>query len=205
MTVEITKRENIVGGIIMKRLSSMILCCLLLSVSIFAGELLDGSYNYNTMDLDVPGKIYYAFDFGPKDAELAKGYIQITNETVFEAKNGYGWMETGSLIVRRTLTLQGDQARDMVASSDEGTFRVVLKPGRYRLTFIFNDINFRPSMNLWINNDPYLEKWSLPGLFMKVKYTEVELKEGTLDITLAADKDIWVINALVISEAKGLK
>ncbi len=189
----------------MKRINSIILCYLLLSVSIFAGEFLDGSYNYNIMDLDIPGKIYYAFDFGPKDAELAKGYIQITNETAFEVKNGYGWLETDNLIVRRTLTLQGDQARDMVASADEGTFRVLLKPGRYRLTFIFNDINFRPSMNLWINNDPYLEKWGLPGLFMKVKYTEIEIKDGILDITLAADKDIWVINALVISEAKGLK
>ena len=93
----------------------------------------------------------------------------------------------------------------MVGGEDEGVFQIKLKPGKYRLTFIFNDILNRPSMNLWINDEPYLEKWSLPALFMKVKYTEVEIKGNTLNITLAADKDIWVINALIISEAKGLK
>lgn len=189
----------------MKKHLSILIVCLLLTASVFAGEFLDGSYNYNTMDLDIVGKIFFAFDFGSKDSEIAKGYTQITNETVFDAKKGYGWLSIDSLLGRRTLTLQGDQARDMVISADEGTFRVKVNPGKYRLTFIFNDINNRPSMNLWINDEPYLEKWSLPGLFMKVKYTEIVVSGDTIDITLAADKDQWVINALVISEARGLK
>lgn len=188
----------------MKKLGVLILLIAFASLA-FAGELLDGAYNYNTMDLDIAGKIYYAFDFGTTDSELAKGYTQITNKTKFDATKGYGWLETDRLIARRTQTLPGDQARDMVGGEDEGVFQIKLKPGKYRLTFIFNDILNRPSMNLWINEEPYLEKWSLPALFMKVKYTEVEIKGNTLNITLAADKDIWVINALIISEAKGLK
>lgn len=189
----------------MRRLRGLLLICLILTSVAFAGEFLDGSYNYNVMDLDIAGKIYYAFDFGTTDSEVAKGYIQITDETEYDPKVGYGWLYTEGLFGRRTLTLQGDQARDMVASAEEATFRVNLEPGKYRLTFIFNDINARPSMNLWINDDIYLEKWMLPGLFMKVKFTEIEIKDKPLDIILAADKDIWVINALVISEPRGMK
>ena len=47
----------------MKKLGVLILLIAFASLA-FAGELLDGAYNYNTMDLDIAGKIYYAFDFG---------------------------------------------------------------------------------------------------------------------------------------------
>jgi tetratricopeptide (TPR) repeat protein len=105
----------------------------------------------------------FFFDMGTPSSPLEREHIRVTEKTVFTPERGYGWEKPAEgSFDRPDSTPPSDLKRDGVFDSNDLTFRVAVKPGRYYIRVTVGDPGepgkgqrlLREKMSIYIQNHP---------------------------------------------------
>lgn len=143
---------------------------------------------------DIPNQ--WKFDFG--EVQTGKGFIGVSNKIAYSVKEGFGWNIFPQNI--RDRVYPDALRRDFIYSNTPAVFRVTLKPGIYRFSFIMGEMQY----------DDHFLKVGIPSLGkefpvlnpQKGEYITLtsafEVKDKILDIRFDSPRNNWIVNALII-------
>jgi hypothetical protein len=141
-------------------------------------------------------------DFGGATPPPAPGYARAGTETYTETR-GFGWVSAAGLAIRD----RGGESpgRDFVFGTAPQVFRIGgLTPGRFRMTFLSGDLTFGDHFTrvrvAGVDGGASLPVLN-PGVAQYAELTAtLVVPEGsdTIDITIDAPENNWVVNALVL-------
>jgi len=140
------------------------------------------------------------FDFGTSTSPVAAGAIQVSETTLFT--DSYGWLST--LLSRDRGAAASDELRDFNMSSQRAVFKVLVRPGTYRIVIQQGDLQYpHDNMKVEVNDSLVLPSVSTStGNFMKNEFIARAYK-GMLEFAFsdAGGTDVnWVVNSIEISE-----
>jgi len=138
----------------------------------------------------------WKFDFGETHTE--KGFISIDNKFSYNRESGYGWKSFPDHV--RDRNSPDALRRDFIYSNNPGVFRINIKSGTYKLSFIMGEIQY----------DDHFLKISIPSSGIdfpvlnprKGEYITLtaafKIEQEFIDITFDSPQNNWIINALEI-------
>jgi len=151
----------------------------------------------DSMDYQSGGKIVadsYRFDFGP-EGEPAQGYIKITDQSVYNADLGYGFVSTENVSAKARDVGQGIE-RDFCIPFDS-VFVVDVPDGCYRVSVIAGDALLPTAMTLRAAKRQIVlyNRTTVPGQFLREMFS-VYVCGGQLKLAFSGNAPR--INALEI-------
>lgn len=140
------------------------------------------------------------FSFG--SGRAFKDFIKITHETVFDNKNGYGWIY-GSKLYSRERAIQSRLKKSFVLGLSDAVFRCIAPPGIYRVRMVFGDSLYsdhHPSVSVSTKSD--VKKFtSKLKLNEYITYTfSITNQDSFIDFTFSSPVNNWIINSILIIE-----
>jgi fibronectin type 3 domain-containing protein len=139
------------------------------------------------------------YEFEPASAPLASGYTQVTENTTYNAAQGYGWL-SGTIASRNRGT--GSTLTQSFDFTTSGTFAVNLANGSYYVTVTMGDALYaQGAMGVSFQGTRVDSFTTAAGQFITRTYL-VTVSNGQLDLGLAGlgpTSPYAVINALTIA------
>nr|WP_285709479.1 NEW3 domain-containing protein [Microtetraspora sp. NBRC 16547] len=142
-----------------------------------------------------------ALDLGSVTSPVAPGYRRLASTDAFDATRGYGWVGAQPQARDRSGpdTLRTDFAQDQAAR----TLRITVPAGEHMIHFLTGDQDYANQSTIVREGNREIARLlevTPPGVFTWLSGTVDGGATGhTVDLTFAAERDFWKINAIIVS------